>query len=335
MNLIDVSGLGHSGKSSVNGFLSEFDNLDVHPPGYELNICRLTAGLFDLHETSIRVDDVQYFDRMFKLNKTLFSNLLPEVPFITKSKESALEYLHTLLVERTDNLPWYDVLYSDGHLSFRQKLKKTPIGSYLIQFKRAILKNHPFPTNHVYFPRINPKEDWIELFLQFIFNSDNLVCNNLFGPSISNNKLDLIPSCKSIFVLRDPRDIIASIGHRNRYIPDFERKNDIQQQDLKKSFVSKTDLSYFVDQQKRFRDRVSELNPERCLVIWFEDICLNYQSTTQRIMDFLILDPMNHKAPRIYFDPSKSKKNIGLYKSYIDQTSIRFIEMQMRDYLYE
>ena len=48
MKLIDISGFGHSGKTTVTNLFSEVDATHVHDPNFEFGLLRLPDGLIDL-----------------------------------------------------------------------------------------------------------------------------------------------------------------------------------------------------------------------------------------------------------------------------------------------
>ncbi len=335
MSLIDISGMGHSGKSTVNCYLSEFEGLDVHPPGYEFNLFRLSGGLYSLNQAIRNLADVQSFDYALNISSTLINNILPSIPGGTITPAEAKSVLRLLTVGRVEAMPWHDAYYALGSKNFYlSKFKKTKLGSALLSIKRSIPFLNKMKFREVSFPNLDHDSYWVEDFLSYLFTNERTVVNNLFGPNISAEQLALIPTLKSIFVLRDPRDILSSIGHDKRYVPAFESATDNEQQLLKQAFVGKNDVDFFIAQQKVIRERVSRLCPRQSLVISFEDFCLKYNETSEKIHEFLTLSNYNHIRKKQVFDPAKSASNIGLYKSYSDQDMIRKVESELKDHLY-
>lgn len=327
--------MGHSGKSTVNCYLSEFEGLSVHPPGYEFNLLRLCGGLYSLEKSIRNLADVQSFDYSLNLSSILIDNIVPSIPDVTITPTEAKSFLRSLTVGRIDSMPSHDNSYAGSNKQFYlSKFKKTTLGATLLLIKRSVPFLNKMKFREVSFPKIDCSDHWIDDFLSYVFANKKVVVNNLFGPGISAEQLDLVPSVKSIFVLRDPRDIVASVGHKERYVPAFESANDSEQQLLKQAMVSKNDVDFFIAQQKVIRERVSRLCPRRSLVISFEDLCLKYSATSQAINKFLNLDQYNHMFKKKFFDPEKSASNIGLYKSYPDQDMIRKVESELEDHLY-
>ena len=49
--LVDVSGLGHSGKTAVTDLLSEVDGVHTHHHSFEFDLLRLPDGIIDLQQS--------------------------------------------------------------------------------------------------------------------------------------------------------------------------------------------------------------------------------------------------------------------------------------------
>ena len=121
---------------------------------------------------------------------------------------------------------------------------------------------------------------------------------------------------KQICVYRDPRDHFMSLF-----------KND------HRGLVPRK-VEEFVDwYKKQINDELFKYNPNR-LVIKFEDLVLNYDETTKKIMDFVGLKPEDHVAPKSVFDPEISKVNIGAWKEFIDQDFMKKIAEALPEYCY-
>ncbi|MEY8339332.1 hypothetical protein AALB16_15135 [Lachnospiraceae bacterium 62-35] len=59
--------------------------------------------------------------------------------------------------------------------------------------------------------------------------------------------------------------------------------------------------------------------------IQFEDLVENYSNVVPIIEEFLGLNPNDHKRPKEFFDPDKSKRNVGLWKKYAGKKEIEVI----------
>ena len=72
-----------------------------------------------------------------------------------------------------------------------------------------------------------------------------------------------------------------------------------------------------------------EFIDDKVLEINFEEFVLDYQNKTKEICDFLKIDS-NIKSS---YDPNKSKKNIGKYKSNLDQKEIEIIKHKLSPWM--
>lgn len=73
---------------------------------------------------------------------------------------------------------------------------------------------------------------------------------------------------------------------------------------------------------------------ERVLLMQFEDLVYNYDSSTKRIRDFLHLG--ENPNPKKIFDPSLSMANTQVWKRYPEfKSDIDYIEDELKDYLFD
>lgn len=72
----------------------------------------------------------------------------------------------------------------------------------------------------------------------------------------------------------------------------------------------------------------------RVLRMRYEDVVINYEESVGRIIHFRGESSNVHKSKYAFFDPSRSKKNIGLWKGLKDQDSIKKIEQALPEYCY-
>ncbi len=125
---------------------------------------------------------------------------------------------------------------------------------------------------------------------------------------------------KLVIVDRDPRDIYAELM----------RGKEIIGSDLAENH----NPYIYVDFFNKFRENIQDLkdNPD-VLRIQFEDLILNYDKTVALVEDFLGLYPKDHKEIHKYLNPDISKKNINIYKNYLNENEIEVLEKELSDYL--
>lgn len=102
---------------------------------------------------------------------------------------------------------------------------------------------------------------------------------------------------KLIVVDRDWRDI---------YISSVEHHNGIEKDPVE-----------YIRKQKMLR--MNSFHSRNVLYIQFEDLINHYDDYVCKIIDFCHLETDNHIYPKKYFDPQKSKKNIGIWKRYYEK----------------
>ena len=69
-------------------------------------------------------------------------------------------------------------------------------------------------------------------------------------------------------------------------------------------------------------------------MIRFEDLVLKYDETVKQIMEFVGVDLACHIDKFKNFDPKISCVNIGAYKYFQDQETMKQIEEQLSEYCY-
>ena len=75
---------------------------------------------------------------------------------------------------------------------------------------------------------------------------------------------------------------------------------------------------------------------ENVKYIQFEDLIYKYDYTVNSIEKWLNLKSTNHKETKKYFDPQESKKNTKTWLKYTNEKkNIKYIEKQLRNYLYD
>lgn len=141
--------------------------------------------------------------------------------------------------------------------------------------------------------------------------------NNIFGFNI--RLLSLFSNAVAVTVKRDPRD--QYVAHY------YERKrSDVMPID---EFISKTRNRY--DEHDR---AVAELQlDDRVISIRFEDFVLD-EKTRRNVLDRLQLTRSDVRGETC-FDPEKSRRNIGIHRSFDNQSDIRRIEESFPDMLYQ
>lgn len=128
-------------------------------------------------------------------------------------------------------------------------------------------------------------------------------------------------SSKMIIVDRDPRDIYADL--------------------LLGGFLLGNELSVSHDANKYIKwhnavrsgtDKTYQMN--NVIKIQFEDLILDYETSIKKIFDFLEIEDSDHIKKKEFFDPDKSKANIGIWKTALSKEETDIIEQSLPDCLF-
>jgi len=155
----------------------------------------------------------------------------------------------------------------------------------------------------------NPDKKFI-LLDQAIPANDPLLCQRYFD------------NAKMIIVDRDPRDVFVD----NMLWTDFLINNPNSEEEAKK----------FCDFFLAYRANNAIIS-SNILRVQFEDLINHYNEKTVEIMEFLGLKAEDHTEPLRFFNPSFSKKNVGIWVKYYSKfnKAIDYIQVHLKDYIYE
>ena len=78
----------------------------------------------------------------------------------------------------------------------------------------------------------------------------------------------------------------------------------------------------------------SKKSEDRCMFVYFEDLCYKYNETKKRIEMFIGLDESSHNQSRFF--PDQSIKNTKLFEKNLQfHSDIEIIKRELADYLYK
>ena len=341
--IIDVSGFGHSGKSSISEFLSDHEGFFSFPVSVEFELFRVSGGILDLYYSIyynwnlIRVKyAILNFQKLIyrigiiqikrKINTIWESsghgyNQFFNNQFINLSEK----YISDLIIHEQETFFPYDRFYLSNYQllleKFRTKLFKKYINRKVYYVNRNNFINKTSKYIHSLFDNIDDKV------------SSNIILNNAFDPFYPNTCLKIVDNSFSIIVDRDPRDIYASlINKKTGYIPEFE--NDPSIIVLKEKMLAIENIDQFILRYRTLKENVLYQEHPRLLRIRFEDFILNHKEVKDQIYKFLGNENFIKKNT-VKFNPEDSSKNIGIWKDYRDLPEIKKIESELSEYCYQ
>lgn len=350
MKLIDVSGIGHSGKTAVTDLLREFSQVDAHPNSFEFNLIRLPDGLIDLYRNIVNGESFVKADiaikRFGKLAEKLSDNYSRVLD--CEFREITKRFADSLVLFKY-YAPWYDDLYISGKQGYRDNLKIVlkKIGarnlgivvSKIIGYKYGDVakKDCVYIANQV-----EIKTKFREYLNQILNISTNkiVVTNNCLEPFDPMGGMFFFDNAYSVIVCRDPRDTYASVMYPDGiYTPPFELNSNIYSEkylkDLKRSFLGVEDIDVFIARQKCYFENLTKSDNHRIIKLNFEDLVLRYEETIAALCDRLGFNPEDHLSKGLYFSPEISKRNVQIWKNIADDKNLLKIENQLSPYLYK
>lgn len=287
--VVSVHGMGYSGSGAVSDLLREYSstaviaNMDneslanrknISP---EVNFMRATGGLLEV-ELFLKTRNQSYQDALLH---RMWLQLKYSELFQT-SKECRLLF-YDFFSEIAESFNEHNVRQATNwYLHYENLNALFRLRNMSLEEYRA--KSRKFMT--AVLNRVNKDNRPFLVLDQFLNNGEYDF--QQFEQYIPNNKI--------IFVCRDPRDVYAfAIKTNVLFIPHNNVDDFISWYKYKNlSFVLK-DSPYF-------------------LLVRFEDLINDYQTTVNKIEDYIGLKPEQHTSPRSAFSEKVSKKNVGIHK---------------------
>lgn len=334
---VDLTGLGNSGKGVISDYLMEFKDIYVPRKDLEFNLLRAPGGLMDMHQslveswTPIRSDDS--IRRFIKLSNRLASRV---------NVQSRKELLNAAGYRYEDFYPGFLKLtyeFIDNIITFSYKglwpYKDYHSSTLDLIYKRIYSKlNKKVNLEKIYFSDgLNFNEKMNDYFYEVL----NLaikeqyqvyVTHNAFEPFEINRYLNIMKKSKLILVKRDPRDLYTNITEGNSAKSGFYKKMKPEFYNLSAA----SNLNNFILYQKKMLSYLQNINHPNLLIVNFNDFICNYDMISKRINNFLELNEKNHVHKYKHFNPNISVKNVGIYKSFNDISSIKLIEKELSNY---
>ena len=124
---------------------------------------------------------------------------------------------------------------------------------------------------------------------------------------------------KVIVVERDPRDL---------YI--------LEKCEWKGTIIPTQDAETFCKWYKytRAHRKTEVFDPQKVMLLQFEDLIYKYDETTEKLKAWLGLDNDTHIYGKEKFDPQVSIKNTRTWEKYDVGNDLQIIESELKEYLY-
>jgi hypothetical protein len=349
LKLVDISGLGHSGKTAVTDLIREVKGVHVHHSSFEFDLLRLPDGILELQQalcvnwSPSRSDfAIKRFKRLCEALNDHYSEMLT-----SKFMQYTDEYIESLILDRLYVDKWYDSLYEKNSFKLKAKSKLKKFGVFSIAASLFnVYKSINTKKNEVH---LSDGKDFVEktkLYLEKIlfhhvdYNVRAIVTNNAFEVFSPCQNFNFFEEAHSIIVNRDPRDIFASAHlYLKSYKPDSEvetyRNNKNKIIEHLNQFLGLTNINTFIKRQKLYRKKMILDNENlKPIYVNYEDLVLNYEEVVREIFVKINLKSKEHVDKKKYFNPELSLKNVGIWKKMKDSEEIKLIEIELKDALY-
>jgi hypothetical protein len=314
-NIIFIEGLGFSGSGALLDLLREVDQCFVLPT--EFRLINDPDGLLSLESAIIDNWTVFQSDIAIKRFRKLCKNLtnknkgpytnLDHTKFFGKDFMKMVDEYLDLLTQLKFRGLWY------GIDTF---LKRKLIG-------RKLIGRNRFTTRPMYVAKNIDRSEFHKLTHDFITKLASLcikqdakeffVIDGDFAVLNAQRVLNYFPKGKMILVIRDPRDILATVRNGlGNFMPDNFKDN----------------LEWQLAIYRRWKKSLETTSKNQVMVVYFEDLVKNYDQQIREIFSFLNIDQSLHNKQKEVFDPKVSIKNIGLWKHLLSSEEAKLIEQK-------
>lgn len=324
--LIGVCGFTSTGSSAVSDFLKEFSDNQVFDD-LEFDIAFTPDGLEDM-EHHIMNACSKYTSSNVAI--TRFRNYVNKSRKLNKATQGASRELTERYLDKLVQVRWKGYGAVDTTIYPGRAYKYVRAGMLrliLPQISRLLKKNVDlFPVRDMELS-IRP-ENFYEATVEYIYEilkamgcdgEKNIVLDQPFAGNDPAKSFRFFREPHAIIVDRDPRDnyLFAKkfLLHVGRQIP-TQRVEDF----VTYYRAMRKDMPYLEERPDILRVRL-------------EDMIYEYESTTEKIVEFCKIKDHVHK--RKVFIPEKSKNNTQLFLRYPEcEEEVKYIEKELPEYLY-
>ena len=326
--IVGLCGFGCTGASAVLDYLRDYDSIEINEE-VELSFIYDPDGFMDL-ENAICLRPVRYYSgdaAIKKFRHIMFSyelvHYMKRVMPIPVYKKLVSDYINGISKIRWNGFWHFDKRhYSDFHYWIKYVLG----WKYLRVFDKLGLKiPKSFPNNSIMTIPVSKDVFYNETrtFLSNLLRSMGLngektvIVDQPFPANCPSSVFHFFEdNCKAIVVVKDPRDMYF-------FVKDHAR--------LDVNWIPCGSCMEFIE---FYKHQMSICHfDERTLVVNFEDLIYEYESTTAKICNFIGIEKLSEKGT--YFHPERSIGNTQIYKKHKEcKEEIELIERELKEYLY-
>ncbi len=331
--IISFGGYYGTGGSVIRDLLREYKNIFVFPKEFRLLV--ESKGLLDLENAifnnggceniDIAIREFLWLSSHFARKTTKFTRKGFDYDFYTNGNFSKeIKLFINEIVDYKYFMNWHYYDFQKNYFLSQFHRYSSRILGYRFYQKKAFM-SYPDFEDFVYSAKKLLKNTIKYSFKNLKDENAIFAIHNAVRP-IHNRHIEkshkYFDNLSMIFVDRDPRDIFLNLPY-DRYIA------------INKSPIEKAKhfVKFFLDLRKEQKIISSRSD---VLFLKFENIIFNYDNETSKINKFIgrseKIDNLNKKI----FDPKKSSKNVGKFKTISDEEkpAIDYIEDKLTEYLF-
>jgi len=343
MNSVLYSGYANSGGTIIGLIFEEMERAVVLP--MEFRLLKERFGLCDLEDALFKTMDPEIIDLALKDFEWLCEQYATSIGRFNRAGYSyekrsgntfcgATEKYINSLVDFKYPKSWH---YYDFKLSYPKLLFKRVINKFSKHSTYGqVLAYLAYPDRDFFLENTrNYLKEILDGFLHQQIQDQNLKKRDdsfivlpksipLYSDMAVNQIVRYFDDCKIILIDRDPRDIFLEvIAGKQRYLP------------VTNSLTEKAEGFIRYYRAVRAEKYKVGVHPN-VLLLQFEDVVLDYNTSLGRIYEFLGMSPLDHTKKGSIFKPIESRKNIGLWKKSqgLEADAIRLIKGELEEYLF-
>ena len=321
MKYLLVLGYGWSGSSAVVDLLKEYQGTKDVP--IEFRLIKDPKGLMDLRynivdrwdplNIDIAIRDFLWHTKYLNQNISRFHfhyGLEYGSVLGSKFEEETNNFINKI-TKLTYSSYWFYFNYEPGLKYFTKKLlRKLRISKLEKEMYYCNIDGEQFDTYC---------KDYINSIFSDYCGDNLLILDQSIPAQYLSEASHYFDDYKMILVDRDPRDIYC----------DLIKCNGLIGQELKKT----DNVGLFVDWFLGFRKKNKTFKSDKLLRVSFEELVNNYDETVKTIETFVGFNDSLHVDKKHFFDPEKSKQNVGLWKDYANQDAMSEIAKCLPHYI--
>lgn len=332
MKIISCASYHGTGSSAITDYVSEFKNV-FSLTDEEFRFIQDPDGISDLEYNLVqnhnRHNSGHSIKRYKKLVDLQCGNILKkgyEPYFNGKWKELSYKYIDELTDFTFKGWWQYDLINSGKWFYFRKRIINKLLRLTFWK-NQPPLRRYNSMKNEITYCGYPSEEKFLASTKNYIknllcaANTENkpiVMVDQLVPPSNLNRYLRYFDDIKVVVVERDPRDLylLGKYVWRSTLFPiDVEK------------------FCQWYRYTRKHRD-YEVYNPEKVMLVQFEDFVYNYDEVVGKLNRFLCLDEQMHIDKMKKFNPENSKKNTKLWLNYLkEKTEIEYIEKMLCDYI--